>query len=75
MTNLRTEIIVVCGLSIVLIVLVYCAVRIQLTSQWLQAHRAYIEERDIRWEAAARKMGVVIDQNTRAIREIKAARP
>ncbi len=39
------------GLIMVLVILGYCAWRIQITSQWLHDHRAYIQARDVRWES------------------------
>lgn len=65
------------GTLIILVVLVYCAIQISTTRQWLQSHRAYIQDRDIRWEAAARSMGMQIEENTRHIQQIEGvtARP
>lgn len=44
------------GLVVIVIVLFYCAWRIQITQQWLYDHRQYIQSRDERWEAAERRI-------------------
>jgi len=49
------------GLVTIVIVMVYCAIRIQITGQWLQEHRTYIQQRDMQWEAATEQVKQHLD--------------
>lgn len=52
MPKTRVEwITIIGGLISIFLVLVYCGWRIQMTSEWLSDHRAYIRARDVEWEA------------------------
>lgn len=47
---------VIGGMITIIIVLVYCGWRIQITQEWLEEHRNYVRTRDQRWDPLIREL-------------------